>query len=368
MMKTIEQRLCSMHQRRYSHLVGNGTSGLALCLQALGLKNLSIGIPESVCINVPLSVFFSGNQPSFLDISLDDLCLAPEELAARASSLHAVIAVHGYGSVCRIAEIEDTAARHGLPVIEDACLAQGGQVGNRPVGSFGIASVVSFGSGKPISLGHGGAILTDDLELYREIQAIDKRLPGFTAKAEQAIDELSAAHTRLYNGHYGRDLAEHVEPFRQKALAAKQFFLHRFNDALSSQLSAALEMLSQEIDLRWANWTLLSQALISALGDRVQILTPPPGSVPWRLNLLTYCRDEVMRALHGQGLHASSWHPPVSEFFGNSGMVYSHVVAERIGKEILNLWITEPFDNYYVIAVTETLNTVLKGVIDETIL
>lgn len=352
---SVEQRLCQLHERRYCLLVGNGTAGIALCIEALGLRGQRIAVPDSVCINVPLGVIYSGNEPVYLDISLDSMGLSLPTFAAHAPNLQGVVAVHGYGAVCSMAELETIAARHGLPLIEDACLVQGGYIGERPAGSFGIASVISFGAGKPISLGHGGAILTDDPALYRVLQSLDQGLPAYTAEAEQAIDELGRVHTRLYNAHYGRDLEAHIEPFRQAAKAARTQFLHRFDSVLRSRLDEALVSLPGEVGQRWENWHHLQRALSVALGDRVKVLQPPQGSVPWRLNLLMEGRDDVMRSLHGKGLHCSSWHPPVSSFLGSSDDEAERPAALQVGEQILNLWVTGPAHDSYVDSVCGTL-------------
>lgn len=359
MRKTIEHHLCQLHQRDYCLLTGNGTAGITLCLEALGLHVKSVAIPDSVCINVPLAVLFSGNRPVCLDINIDDLGLSLEDFAAHAPVLDAIVAVHGYGSVCRISAIEAIAVQHGLPLIEDACLVQGGHVEGRPTGSFGVASVVSFGVGKPITLGHGGAILTDDPHLYQDIKTVNELLPDFTEAADQAVDELGKAHTKLYNKHYGRDLAEHVVPFRRMALGARQHFLHRFDEKLLPRLSEALEVLPQENELRWFNWRQLSQELTSTVGDNIQILSPPNGSVPWRLNILMDKRDQAMRALHNRGLNASSWHPPVSQFFEDNYISDNTANSSEIGKKILNLWLMD-YSEKYAQSVCATLQSILQ--------
>lgn len=360
MLKTIEHQLCKLHCRSYCHLVGNGTAGIALCLQALALNDRHVAIPDSVCINVPLAVSYAGSHAFSLDVSLDDLGMSLEGLKVNLKSLDAVIAVHGYGSICRIKEIETIAAGRGLPVIEDACLAQGGQAGVRPVGSFGIASVVSFGAGKPISIGHGGAILTDDKELYNNIKALDAKLPAYTDAAGRGVDELVKAYKQLYNAHYGRDFEEHICLFRQNALAARRFFLHRFEDRMRSRLTTKLQTLPREIELRWRNWRSLADGLTAHLGGRIYLLTPPPGSVPWRLNILMDHRNEAMSALHRLRLHASSWYPPASSVFQVMGGNCSN--SYKLGTHILNLWISDGVEPGYMRATIEVIEQALDQV------
>jgi dTDP-4-amino-4,6-dideoxygalactose transaminase len=348
-----------MHGRSYCLLVGNGTAGLTLCLEALALHGKRVAIPDSVCISVPLAVLYSENIPAYIDVEIDNLGPSITELESSSADLDAVIAVHGYGAICRIGEIESIAKKHRLPLIEDACLVQGGHVDGRPTGSFGLASVVSFGIGKPITLGHGGAILTDDLHLYRTIKSLDERLPLFSEKAYQSIDALGKHHTRLYNEHYSSDLEQHVELFQQMALESRQHFMHRFNDSILPRLKAGLDYLPREIDLRWIHWEKLSQALYKTLDDRIQIFSLPSGSVPWRLNILMNKdkRDTAMHTLHKRGLNASSWHPPVSKFFHATSIVNNTPVAHKIGEKILNLWVTD-YSDQYTNAVCETLNSI----------
>lgn len=361
MRKTVEHQLCRLHQRSYCHLVGNGTAGITLCLEALSLQNTPVALPDSVCLNVPLAVFNSGNRPAYLDVEVDDLCLSVKALKNHELALGAIIAVHGYGSVCRISEIERIAAQRGVPVIEDACLAQGGRLDSRPVGSFGIASVVSFGDGKPLSLGHGGAILTDDLNLYLAIRDLDLRLAPFSSAAATSLNQLSKAHTQLYNDHYGRDLGKHVEMFRRLAMAAAPHFLYRFDEARLPLLDEALDNLTREIESRWAKWERFYSLLEKAFSTRIKILVPPQGSVPWRLNLFLERRSEIMRAIHQQGMPASSWHPPVSMFLEMEKNSGERQAASRIGNELLNLWINSDVDNSYAPKVCNLMHSVLNS-------
>ena len=245
--------------------------------------------------------------------------------------------------------LEAVASRYGLPLIEDACLVQGGRVaGSRPAGSFGIASVVSFGAGKPISLDHGGAILTDDPALYKTLHDMEEKLPPFSFVAQEGIDSIGRSHTRLYNNHYGRDLEQNLLPFQSMALAGRHCFLHRFDNAVLPKLTQAVENLEEEIDRRWANWERMNKVLQERFREQLEILIPTPGAVPWRFNILMHKekRNAVMQAIHRAGHNASSWHPPVSQFLEVQSPMGGAPIAHTIGEQILNLWITDYFDEY----------------------
>ena len=356
----IEQALCRATGRRFAVLVGNGTAGLALCLEALGAAGRSVVLPDAVCINVPLAAMFSGALARYAEVHPTELGLETQSLAPALQGAAALIAVHGHGSITDLAAQQALAETAGCALIEDACLAfgghVGGKVGDRPAGSFGIASVLSFGAGKPLTLDHGGAVLTDDAPLARALRALDAALPAFSPEAQERIDALGAQHTRLYNAHYGAGLAAHAPAFRQQALAERVSFLHRFNPARAPGLWHALPTLAERVAQRWAHLEALHALIEPLLGDGLQWLAPTPGAVPWRYNLLVsdgaaghQARHTLMRRLHAAGLHASSWHPPASDFLADRPA--GHPVATRIGQQILNLWLDDTCTPVYRTAV-----------------
>jgi 8-amino-3,8-dideoxy-alpha-D-manno-octulosonate transaminase len=71
------------------------------------------------------------------------------------------------GSVARIDEIKDICRKKGLILIEDACQAFGATYRGRHAGTFGSMGCFSFDSVKTITCGEGGAVITDDEDLYR---------------------------------------------------------------------------------------------------------------------------------------------------------------------------------------------------------
>lgn len=358
----IEQTLCRATGRRFAVLVGNGTAGLSLCLQALGAAGRPVVLPDAVCINVPLAVLYAGALPVYAEVGLADLGLDATRVAPALTGAAALIAVHGHGSICNLPALQAQADATGCPLIEDACLAFGGRLGaaagDRPAGSFGLASVLSFGAGKPLTLDHGGAVLTDDAPLARALRALDAALPAFSAEAQDRIDALGSAHTRLYNAHFGADLARQAPAFRQRALDAGASFLHRYDPTRAPALWRALPTLGERVAQRWRHLEALHAQLSPWLGDGLQWLPPTPGAVPWRYNLLVdgegpRARHTLMRALHAAGLHASSWHPPASDFLAERPA--RHPVAERIGAQILNLWLDETCTPAYQTAVQRVI-------------
>ncbi len=358
-----ELALCAATGRRFAVLTGNGTAGLALALRALGTASWPVVLPDAVCINVPLALHLAGAVPRWGEIDARHLGLDADAAGPLLPGAGAVVAVHGHGNTTDLSGLQRQADAAGCALVEDACLAFGGQAGDRPVGAWGVVSVLSFGAGKPLSLDHGGALLTDDATLARDIRALDAALPACTAAAQQRIDALGRHHTRLYNAHFdglgGPALAAQVPAFRALAQAEATACLHRFDPAQAPGLLAALPTLPAQVAARRDRLATLHTLLQPLLGDGLQWLAPTPGSVPWRANLLVGPADDqadrhaLMRALHAAGLHASSWHPAASDFLAD--VPAGHPVARRIGRQILNLWVDADCTPAYRAAVQRTV-------------
>ena len=119
---------------------------------------------------VPSFTFFASAEaialparaPVFCDVDPDDVRASPPSTArgAMTPQTKAVIAVHLFGNVAPIAEIEAL----GVPVIEDAAQAAGTRLadGRRP-GALGTIATFSFFPSKNLgAFGDGGAITTND--------------------------------------------------------------------------------------------------------------------------------------------------------------------------------------------------------------
>lgn len=144
--------------------VNSGTSGLHLCMNAIGIKKGDevITSPFSF-IASSNSVLFADGKPVFVDIDPDTLNIDPEKIeAAITENTKAILPVHVFGQPCEMDAIMDIAKEHDLAVIEDACEAVGAEFNGRKAGTFGDASVFAFYPNKQMTTGEGGIIVTDD--------------------------------------------------------------------------------------------------------------------------------------------------------------------------------------------------------------
>jgi dTDP-4-amino-4,6-dideoxygalactose transaminase len=118
------------------------------------------------------AIRYTGARPVFVDIDPISWNICPERLAeAITPRTKAVMPVHLHGRLADMSAIMAVAARHGIPVIEDAAQAHGAELSGARAGSFGSIGCFSFYPGKNLgACGEGGAVVTDDDGLAARIR------------------------------------------------------------------------------------------------------------------------------------------------------------------------------------------------------
>lgn len=154
--------------------VSSGTSGLHLCLCAMGIgAGDEVLVPSFTFIAAANAIRYVGAVPVFIDIEPTTLNLDPGLIEqAITPRTRAIMVVHTFGIPAEMKAILDIARRHNLRVIEDACEAIGAAYRGQRVGAFGDAAVLAFYPNKQITTGEGGMVLTRHADLAREIKAL----------------------------------------------------------------------------------------------------------------------------------------------------------------------------------------------------
>jgi dTDP-4-amino-4,6-dideoxygalactose transaminase len=153
---------------KYAVGLASGTDALWFILLALGVKpGDEVITSPSTFMATAEAISFCGARPVFVDIEDTTYNLDPELLErAITKKTKAIIPVHLFGQTADMDPIMEVAARHGLPVIEDACQAHGAEYKGRKAGSLGVAAAFSFYPGKNLgAMGEAGAVTTNDANL-----------------------------------------------------------------------------------------------------------------------------------------------------------------------------------------------------------
>jgi len=167
----LERKLSSYTGAKYTVVVNSGTSALHCACIAAG-----IGEGDEV-ITTPLTfaasancVLYCGAKPVFADIDPETYNIDPKSIEEHITDrTKAVVAVDFTGQAVRIDEIRGICERHHLFFIEDAAHSIGTSYKRRKVGSLADMTCFSFHPVKTITGGEGGAIQTNDEELYRKL-------------------------------------------------------------------------------------------------------------------------------------------------------------------------------------------------------
>ncbi len=163
-----EQEFAQAIGSRFALSVTNGTHALVAALRAAGVTyGDEVIVPPYTFVATATAVLLVGALPVFADIDIETGCLDPAAVeAAITPRTKVIMPVQLAGYPADMDRLGEIAARHGLTLIEDACQAHGAQWRGKAVGSIGAMGCFSFQSSKNINAGEGGAITTDDPQLF----------------------------------------------------------------------------------------------------------------------------------------------------------------------------------------------------------
>ncbi|WP_165672404.1 DegT/DnrJ/EryC1/StrS family aminotransferase [Metapseudomonas otitidis] len=197
----LEEKLAAFVGTKYCISVANGTDALQIAQMALGIgPGDEVITPGFTYIATAETVALLGAKPVYVDIDPRTYNLDPQLLeTAITPRTKAIIPVSLYGQCADFDAINAIAARHGIPVIEDAAQSFGATYkGNRSCNLTTIACT-SFFPSKPLGCyGDGGAIFTNDDELAKVVRQIarhgqDRRYHHIRIGVNSRLDTLQAA-------------------------------------------------------------------------------------------------------------------------------------------------------------------------------
>lgn len=167
----LEEKLCEYTGAKYAVAVSNGTAALHCACIAAGIG------PGDEVITTPMTfaasancALYCGARPVFADINPDTYNIDPNSIRERITSrTKAIIAVDFTGQVVEADEIKKICDEYGLLFIEDAAHSIGSSYNGTKVGNIADITTFSFHPVKTITGGEGGAVLTNDENLYNKI-------------------------------------------------------------------------------------------------------------------------------------------------------------------------------------------------------
>ena len=312
--------------------VGNGTDALWLSLLALGIGSGDevITVPGTFMATAE-AISFCSARPKFVDIDERTYTMDPNRLeAAITPKTKAIIPVHLFGQCADMDPILEIAARHGIPVVEDACQAHGALYKGRKAGSMGVAGCFSFYPGKNLgAFGEAGGIVTNDERLAEKIRVLRDH----------------GQHRKYYHSQIG------------------------WNARMDGIQGAVLSVKLKRLDV--SNVQRQSHALLydQLLGGTEQIITPfeaPQGRHVYHVYAVrVQNRNQVLQSMADKGIGCAIHYPiPVhlQEAYRFLGLGKgSFPVAEICAEEFLSLPMFPELSNAQIHAVADELKMCISG-------
>lgn len=197
----LEEKLAVFVGAKYCISVANGTDALQIAQMALGIgPGDEVITPGFTYIATAETVALLGAKPVYVDVDPRTYNLDPHLLeAAITTRTKAIIPVSLYGQCADFDAINAIAARHGIPVIEDAAQSFGATYKDKRSCNLTTIACTSFFPSKPLGCyGDGGAIFTNDDELAKVMRQIarhgqDRRYHHIRVGVNSRLDTLQAA-------------------------------------------------------------------------------------------------------------------------------------------------------------------------------
>lgn len=217
--KQFEQEYARVTGARECLATCNGTAALFISLNVLGVEpGDEVILPPYTFVATLNVVLRQYALPVFVDTDPETFQIDARKVeAAIGPNTRAIMPVHLGGNACDLDTLLAVAAKHHIPLIEDACQAHLAEWKGRKVGTWGSAGCFSFQASKNLNSGEGGAILFNDPDLREKAYAFHNNGSGLKFIGANFTYNSSGANLRLTEFQAGILLAQ-MERIQQQAV------------------------------------------------------------------------------------------------------------------------------------------------------
>lgn len=286
--KELEEKLAKYVGRKYCITSANGTDALTLAMRVLDVKKGdAVFVPTFTFYSTAEVVSLEGATTIFVDVDERTFNMDAKKLekaikqvqAEGKLNLKAIIPVDLFGQTANFPEILEIANKYGLKVVEDAAQGFGGSINGKKACSFGDVSTTSFFPAKPLGCyGDGGAVFTDDEELYNLLMSL--RVHG---KGSFKYENVRVGYNSRLDTIQAAILLPKLEAFEQYELDARNKFAKMYNEKLKDVVKTPF--VPENYVSSWAQYTLileneeqrdLVQAKLKEVGIPTMVYYPIP--------------------------------------------------------------------------------------------
>jgi dTDP-4-amino-4,6-dideoxygalactose transaminase len=281
-----EKAFAERHGVKHALASSNCTTGLHLCLAAMGIgPGDEVIVPSFTWVATANVVLYCGATPVLADVDTITNNIDPADVARRITPrTKAIIAVHLFGLCADMSALRAVVPPH-IPIVEDAACAAGASLNGVSAGALGDIAAFSFHPRKSITTGEGGMVTTNDTELA------------------SVVDQLR---------NHGASISEEQRHRGPKPYLLAEFNLMGFNYRMTDLQGAVGLVQLGKLDRfiaerqRWAEY--YRDQLVGVEWLRMPVF-PTNGTHAWQA-FVTYvdpkkapmARNEIMERLQAQGI------------------------------------------------------------------
>ena len=225
--RKLENEIVKFTGSKYAITTSTGTSALHLSLLAIGVnKNHEILVPAFNFIAAANAILYCNATPHFVDIDNKNLGIDVDYLENYLETntikknkhyinkktkkiIYAIIPVYVFGNSYDIQKLKKICKKFNIKIIEDSAEALGTFYKNQHAGTFGLAGCLSFNGNKIITTGVGGAVITNNSNIYKYIK--DKINNGKKSKTYELIYEQKTLNFRMADINAALGLSQFIK-------------------------------------------------------------------------------------------------------------------------------------------------------------
>jgi CDP-6-deoxy-D-xylo-4-hexulose-3-dehydrase len=291
--KEFEKKLGNFIGTKYCALTNSGSSANLLAVSALtsyklGDRRIN---PDDEVITVAAAfpttivpIIQNRAVPVFIDIELETYNIDTSKLEdALSEKTKAVFLAHTLGNPFNVKRVKDFCEQNNLWLIEDNCDALGSKYNGKYTGSFGDIATCSFYPAHHITMGEGGALLTNNQELYRIIKSF--RDWGRDCWCEPGCDNTCGKR-------FGWQLGQLPYGYDHKYIYSHFGYNLKATDMQAAIGVAQLDKLPDFIEARKRNHKILYEGL-KEIEDEIILPEAQQNSEPSWFGFLITLRDDL---------------------------------------------------------------------------
>ena len=258
--KELEEQLAEYVGRKYCATCANGTDALTIAMKVFDVKaNDAVFVPSFTFYSTAEVVSLEGATPIFVDVDERTFNMDAKKLEKAILQVKeegklnpkAIIPVDLFGQPANYPEILKIAEKYNLKVVEDGAQGFGGNINSKRACSFGDISTTSFFPAKPLGCyGDGGAIFTDDEEIYKLVLSL--RVHG---KGSFKYDNVRVGLNSRLDTIQAAILMPKLEAFKEYELDNRNKFAKLYAEKLKDVVKTPV--VPEGYTSSWAQYTLI---------------------------------------------------------------------------------------------------------------